>query len=400
VALAALAGIALSLPARAVQAPAPVPRPKGTTAQASPAAFEDVARRASAAREANRLEEATRLYREGVGLRPQWDEGWWYLGTLLYDQDQHREAQSAFAKLTALKPDLAPGWAMRGLCEYQLKLYDAALQHIGRGLGLGLAGNESIASVARYHRAALLLRSEQYELALADLTLVARQQGESPGVRNAIGLALLRLAFLPEAVPADKTALVAAVGQAGYYQLAKKLTEAQQAWSAVLVKYPDTPNVHYAYGVYLLPEHPDDALLEFATEAKRDPGHVYSYLQIAFEQLRRNDYAAALPAAEKAVLLAPRLFAAQNALGRALVGAGQLKKGIAALEEAARLAPDSAEMFFSLARAYQKAGRKEDAERARATFAELDQKRKAAQSAALTGESADAAPKPEPAEPR
>jgi tetratricopeptide (TPR) repeat protein len=116
--------------------------------------------------------------------------------------------------------------------------------------------------------------------------------------------------------------------------------------------------------------------------------------------IRRNDYTAALPAAEKAAQLAPKLFAAQNALGRALVGTGQLPRGIAALEEAARLAPDSAEMFFSLARAYQKAGRKEDAERARATFAELDQKRKAAQGAALTGESADAAPKPKPAEPR
>lgn len=382
VALAALVGIALSV------------------AEASPAAFEDLARRASAAREANRLEEAVRLYREGVGFRPQWDEGWWYLGTLLYDQDQHRGAQAAFAKLTALKPDLAPGWAMQGLCEYQLKAYDAALEHIGRGLALGLTGNESIASVARYHRAALLVRSEQYELALADLTLVARQQGESPGVRNAIGLALLRLAFLPEEVPADKAELVAAVGLAGYYQLAKKLVEAQQAFGAVLQKYPDVPNVHYAYGVYLLPEHPDEALLEFATEAKRDPGHVYSYLQIAFEQLRRNDYAAALPAAEKAAQLAPKLFAAQNALGRALVGTGELKRGIAALEEAARLAPDSAEMFFSLARAYQKAGRKEDADRARATFAELDQKRKAAQGAALTGESADAAPKPKPGEPR
>src|SRR5260221_10297704 len=85
---------------------------------AQPAPFEDIARRAQAAREANRLEEAVRLYREGVGQRPQWDEGWWYLATLLYDQDQYPGAQSAFVKLTALKPDPAPAWAMRGLCGY------------------------------------------------------------------------------------------------------------------------------------------------------------------------------------------------------------------------------------------------------------------------------------------
>jgi predicted Zn-dependent protease len=58
------------------------------------------------------------------------------------------------------------------------------------------------------------------------------------------------------------------------------------------------------------------------------------------------------------------------------VETGALERGIVELETAARLAPESPEMFFALARAYTKAGRKEDATRARATFAELDRKRR------------------------
>ena len=74
--------------------------------------------------------------------------------------------------------------------------------------------------------------------------------------------------------------------------------------------------------------------------------------------------------------LAPGLFAAHNALGRALVERGEIERGTSELETAARLAPDSPEMHFSLARAYAKAGRKEDAEKERATFAELERKRR------------------------
>ena len=87
--------------------------------------------------------------------------------------------------------------------------------------------------------------------------------------------------------------------------------------------------------------------------------------------------------AERAVVLAPGLFAARHALGRALVESGEVERGIVELEVAARLAPESPEVFSALARAYGRAGRKEQAEGARARFTELDQKRRE-----LRGESA------------
>src|SRR5262249_50818052 len=66
--------------------------------------------------------------------------------------------------------------------------------------------------------------------------------------------------------------------------------------------------------------------------------------------------------AEKAVELAPKLYAARNALGRALLETGQTDRAIQELEAGVKLAPDSPELRFALARAYQRGGRKEDAD--------------------------------------
>ena len=90
----------------------------------------------------------------------------------------------------------------------------------------------------------------------------------------------------------------------------------------------------------------------------------------------------AIAPAEKAVALAPDLFAAHNALGRALLESGQVERAVAELEAGTRLAPDSPDMYFALARAYQRAGRPDDAERARATFLALDRAARAARAGA------------------
>jgi predicted Zn-dependent protease len=117
---------------------------------------------------------------------------------------------------------------------------------------------------------------------------------------------------------------------------------------------------------------PTAAVEEFRRELRSSPNHYHAMLQIAFEQLKQGQYAEALALAQRAVELAPNLFAARNCLGRALLELGEVDRAVEELEIAARLAPDSPETFFSLARAYAKKGRAEDAARARATFLKLE----------------------------
>ena len=339
--------------------------------------FADVSRRAASAREASRLPEAIRLYRQGVKLRPRWDEGWWYLATLLYDGDRYREAREAFRRFLALKPEAGPGWALRGLCDFRVADYDHAREHIDKGLQLGISGNADVLRVARYHQALLLVRAGQFELATHPLTLLARGEAESIGLVDAIGLMMLRMPLFPADIPEDKRDLVRRAGRAGYLHLARRGEEAGKAFMDLVAAFPTQPWVHYAYGVSLLASDVPKGLAELRRETELQPEAVYPHLEIAFELLRQGDDEGAKATGERAVALAPGLFAAHNALGRALVELGELERGTSELETAVRLAPDSPEMHYSLVRAYTKAGRADDAARERAAFTELDRKRRA-----------------------
>jgi tetratricopeptide (TPR) repeat protein len=338
--------------------------------------FADVSRRAASAREGNRLPDAIRLYRQGVKLRPRWDEGWWYLATLLYETDRHADAREAFRNFLALKPDAGPAWALRGLCDFRVADYEGAFAHIEKGLQLGIGGNADLLRVARYHQALLLVRAGQFELATQPLTLLARNEAESTGLTDAIGLMLLRMPLLPADVPEAKRDLVRRAGRAGYLHLARRGEEAGQAFADLVAAFPTEPWVHYAYGVSLLASDVPKGLAELRRETELQPGAVYAHLEIAFELLRQGDNEGAKAAGEQAVALAPGLFAAHNALGRALVELGEMERGTSELEAAVRLAPDSPEMHYSLVRAYTKAGRADDAARERATFTELERKRR------------------------
>jgi len=338
--------------------------------------FEEIARRAAEAREKDQIDEAIRWYRQGTELRPRWDEGLWYLATLLYDQDRYAEGRDAFRRFLAVKPDVGPAWALRGLCEFRLKEYDAALQSLAKGRSLGYRTNTAVQRTAWFHEALLRVRASQFELAVQPLTWLARSEPESPRLVEAAGLMVLRIPKLPAEIPEEKRELVTLAGRAAYAHLAREGKEAKERFLQLIERYPNVPNVHYAYGIFLLVSDSDAALAELRKEIEIQPDGVYARLDLAFELMRRGEYAAALPPAEEAVKLAPGLFAAHNALGRALAETGELERGIRELEAAARLAPDSPEMHFALARAYAKAGRKAEAERERTTFSELDGKRR------------------------
>lgn len=68
----------------------------------------------------------------------------------------------------------------------------------------------------------------------------------------------------------------------------------------------------------------------------------------------------------------PRLPLGHYILGRLLFETGENAKAIEELETAQKMAPSEPRIYYTLARAYAKANRKEDAERARETFARLN----------------------------
>ena len=196
--------------------------------------------------------------------------------------------------------------------------------------------------------------------------------------------------------------MVLMAGRASYMMGTRNTASAGQAFAALAARYPETANVHYAYGVYLLQEQPDKAIEEFKRELELQPGHAYALMQIAYEYLKRGDAAAALPWAQQAVTAAPSVFTSHKALGQALLETGDVDGAIKELETSARLAPDSPSTHLSLGKAYQRAGRAEAAAKEREEFARLDRlmrtKRNGAQS--VGGIDAAEAPRTKPPSPQ
>jgi tetratricopeptide (TPR) repeat protein len=366
-----------------------------------PADFDALARRAKAAHAAQKLDEALALYQKALGVRPGWSEGRFALGSILYDRGRYEEARVEFRRVTAQEPKSGAAWASKGLCEFQLRNHEKALADLQHARVLGLTGNRGLMAAAEYHAAILLIRFGQYEAARDILRKFVREDQDSPGVIEALGLAVLRMPYLPAEAPADKREMITIAGRA-FYQLSKNRYSptARMAIEELVTRFPEEPNVHYAKGAFLLSvEEGEAGLAEFRRVLAMQPSHVPAMLQLAFHMIKEGRYEEARPYAENAVLAEPESFAAHNALGRVLLELDQTDRAIAELETATRLAPGSVQTYFALARAYQRAGRTEDVKRARETFIRLEAEQRAEQDKARGAAAQEPATQEPPLEP-
>lgn len=376
----------LTPPAGAVPAPAP------DTATAS---FDVLVRQAKDAQEHNRLDEALDLYRKAVALRPAWDEGWWSIGMLTYDQDKFSECAPAFRRLRSLKTDLAPGWIMSGLCEYRLREYDAAYRSLLEAERLGFQGSPELARVGRLHLALLLTRNSSFERAIVMCGILFRSGEATSEAVAAVGIAGLQRPLLPSEVPPADRPLVLALGNALAAAWAKPTAEAIAKFQSALESYPDVADIHYRFGAFLLKNEPARGLAEVKRALELDPVHLPSLITLSLESLNSGDYETARLYGARAVQAAPDNYASHLMLGRAFLlesksraldaapagiaappGPPQprtttLKDAVRELELAVKLAPDSQDAHFSLSAAYTLAGRTADAARERVEYERL-----------------------------
>lgn len=98
-----------------------------------------------------------KLYYQAVRLRPDWAEGWWYLGTIAYDRGQFQEAVDALSKVTTLAPRDAKAFAMLGLSEAKLNQNQPALTHLAQALTLGVGDEANMRQIVFFTQANLLL---------------------------------------------------------------------------------------------------------------------------------------------------------------------------------------------------------------------------------------------------
>jgi tetratricopeptide (TPR) repeat protein len=333
--------------------------------------FAELSSRAAAAREANRLPEAVRLYRQALELNPKWQEGWWFLGTILYDTNEYGGCRDALGRLVQLKADAAPAWGMLGLCEFQTHGYAHALEGIQRGLKLGSEITPEMERVLKYHEAILLTHAGDYDHAIQKYAWFVRSAGPGNAFLVALGLAALRTPLLPQDVPSGQQDLFAAAGKAAFAQMAGDSDGSRREFESLLERYPTAHHVHYLYACSLLANHPDQAIREFRRELENTPESSGTLNMLAWALLNSHEPSAALPYAEKAAKIEPASPLAQYVLGRSLVETGAVERGIRFLEQAEQNDPASLENHLALAAAYPKARRYRDARREREKCLEM-----------------------------
>lgn len=337
--------------------------------------FQTLHAQAAAAREAERLDEALDLYRRATALKPSWAEGWWYIGTILYDRNRYSEAAEAFRKAAALTPKDGTSDVMLGLCERELGQDGQALLHIQAGNAKGISGDAQFRQVVLFSEAALLQSMGKFENAQQRLYALCLGGAQAREVTKTLGMTVLRITGKGPPPGSPEAAVTQQVGEAQCLAGQKKYEDARLRYSSVVSRYPDFPNIHYAYGRFLI-EAGDAAagIDELKGEIAANPSHVIARLQIAAAHYK-TDSAAGLRYAEEAVKIDPRIPMGHYLLGLLLLDTGDAVRAIPELEAARKSFPLEAKVYLALGSAYARAGREQDAARARMEFQKLSKEK-------------------------
>ena len=335
--------------------------------------FARLSAQATEARTAGRLDDAVALYRRALVVNPKWDEGWFFLGSIHYEQDRAGECVSAFRRFTALKPKVSAGHAFLGLCLFQSKDYAGALNSLLEARRIGLPKGDQITDVATYHAILLFTKAGNFERALGALQVFAHRPQVDPKIIEAAGIAALRRAILPSELALDDRELVYRLGRTVMLVIERRPSEAAAMFDELLRDYPKAANLHYAYAGFLIGGDTDKAIAMLHKELSIQPGHLPSLVLLSLEYLKRGEATAARPFAEQAVQSGPENFTAHVVLGRALLALDDVPGAIRELEIAVKLEPTSPQTRIALASAYQRAGNQQAAARHRAEFQRLKQ---------------------------
>jgi tetratricopeptide (TPR) repeat protein len=327
---------------------------------------------ATKARLDGRLDEAVLAYKRALQASPGWSEGWYFLGTIHYENDRPRECADSFARFVTLAPKVSAGHALLGLCLYRLKQYPAALSALNQAERIGLPQDDTLTNVASFHAALLYTKEANFEKALKILGFFSRGATIDPKVIELTGIAALRRPIFPEELPATDREIVYRVGRAVMTAGARRTAEASKMLEELVQDFPKDAAVHFVYGTLLLGGDTEQALRELEEVVRLQPDHLPAHVVMGLEYLRQSRFAEARARGEAAVKLAPGNFTARTVLGRALVeGDLDVPAGLLELETAVRLEPGSPQVRIALASAYAKAGRREDAAKQRAEFLRL-----------------------------
>ena len=176
-------------------------------------------------------------------------------------------------------------------------------------------------------------------------------------------------------IHASQELLYSAPASYQVHQLNAEALEAQGRWddaaaeyNQVLQRNPQLAGMHYRLGRIILSKPKtatsnDEARREFQAELEIDPHNAGAEYVLGELARQDNNFAEAVDHFGRAAKFDGRFADAFIGLGRSLIAAGRISEAVAPLETAVKLAPQDAAAHYHLGVAYQRTGRKDDAEK-------------------------------------
>jgi len=327
--------------------------PNFVFAQGEAEQFEELSRQANAARLEGDAAEAIHRYETALKIRPEWPEGWWYLGTLYADTNRFTEAISIFRKLTDANPKLGPAWASLGLSEFELKDYQNSLVHLRQAQELGFAEVPDVEKPATYHLALLLNLDGEFEDAFSLLAYEFGKEALAQQTRIALAMSLLRIPLLPDQVDPSKDALITDAGETAELLASRTFEQAFQHFRQMLKDYPKTPFLHYAFGSALdFQSRYEEAEAQLREETRITPRSALPYMRMAAIALKTHRPTDALGLAEQGVKLAPHSATAHQILAKTLTELGKTESALQENATAEKLEPEKPQVDSEIAALY------------------------------------------------
>jgi tetratricopeptide (TPR) repeat protein len=276
---------------------------------------------------------ATSHYLALIKLRPDLAEVHANLGLVYYMQHRDQEAILAFQKALQRKPDLLAANLFLGRTLVRLERYEEAVAPITKAAALAPKDIDILYDLGRAHMKSM----ESAYKRMADL---------------------------------DPDSYRVHIVLAESYEARQEAGKALEEYEEAIKRKPDLPGLHYAAAnVAWKNGDLDRAQAGFERELGINPGHHLAVWKLGNVHLLRRDAGKALPYLKNAIALKPDLPQAHRDLGSALIQRGEVLEAIEHFKKVTELAPDEDTVYYRLALAYRKLGRKTEEQQALAEFA-------------------------------
>lgn len=297
------------------------------------------------------------------------------LGTIDYIRQRYPEAASSLRTALKLKPSLATAQVFLGMCEARQGHAREALSHLAKGFWNSASDEWRL-------QAGLMLfdlynRSLEFDKALDVVRALEHAYPANPDIlylayRFHSDLGARALAAMVKSAP----------DSARLHQVTAELLESEGDFPKAVDQYrtalaidPNLAGAHRALGVALLQTATDEATRReaqrhFEQELALNPNDAVSEYQLGEIFWLNNKSGEALQRFSRAVELNPRFTQALIALGKTWTAQDRPDRAVPFLRRAVAIEPENEVAHYRLAQAYQKLGRKQEADE------ELEQFRK------------------------